>query len=101
MYYHSKIARFLFDPALDARSPDLTIHEIVCACGTSMVSDPSGRQDVTAAKRTLVRHLRSCPVFTNPIRSASEGNLAIYDRDMYDETDIATPGELRVAFHKG
>ena len=101
MYYHSKIARFLFDPALDARSPELTIREIVCACDTRLVPDPTGPQDMSAAKRTLVRHLPSCKASTEPIRSATEENLAAYSRDMYNESDVETPGELRVAFHKG
>lgn len=101
MYYHSKIARFLFDPALDASSPDLTIHEIICGCGTSLIPDPSGHQDIAAAKRALARHLPSCTVLPPAIRSGTtEENLAVYDRDMYDETDVATPGELRVAFHR-
>jgi hypothetical protein len=101
MYYHSKVARFHFDHALDARSPDLAIHEITCGCGTSLISDFSGPQDVSAAKRTLARHLRSCTVLPASIRSAAtEENLAVYDRDRYDESDVATPGELRVAFHK-
>lgn len=101
MYYHSKIARFLFDPALDARSPDVKIHEVICACGTSLIPDPSGHQDIAAAKQALARHLPSCTALPPATRSVTrEENFAVYDRDIYDESDVATPGELRVAFHR-
>lgn len=101
MYYHSNIARFLFDPALDAHSPDVKIHEVICGCGTSVIPDVSGHQNIAAAKRALARHLPSCTALPPATRSVTtEENLAVYDRDMYDETDVAIPGELRVAFHR-